>query len=158
MTSKLDPFFDDVFRQLTNEGLSYYARCASPCWGMGVEISPQALRSWYVRRTQKIAMRSSALSSRALNSSKSIPAVAFQSGLFASREEGAVLVNRSSNPLVSATDGPLSLLIKAEEQKLAAATPMQNYLLPKKNPLPFVTCQSVSSTTMPTGTIKKGYS
>nr|WP_319563624.1 hypothetical protein [uncultured Rhodoferax sp.] len=134
MTSKLDPFFDDVFRQLTNEGLSYRTVCKS-LLGMGVEISPQALRSWYVRRTQKIAMRSSALSSRALNSSKSIPAVAFQSGLFASREEGAVLVNRSSNPLVSATDGPLSLLIKAEEQKLAAATPMQNYLLPKKNPL-----------------------
>lgn len=134
MASKLDPFFNQLFEQLTVEGLSYRTVCKF-LLGMGVEISPQALRSWYVRRTQKIARRSNALPSRAFNSSKAIPGAPLQSDLFASRKEGAVLVNRSSNPLVSATDRPLSLLIQAEEQKLAAATPLQNYLLPKKKPL-----------------------
>ncbi|MDD2811066.1 hypothetical protein [Rhodoferax sp.] len=134
MTSKLDPFFNQLFEQLAGEGLSYRTVCKS-LLSHGVEISPQALRSWFVRRTQKIAQRSSALPSRACDSSTVIPDLRLQSGLFSSGEEGAALPNRSSSASVSTADGPLSLLIKAEEQKLAAATPLQSYLLPKKKPL-----------------------
>lgn len=134
MTSKLDPFFNQLFEQLAGEGLSYRTVCKS-LLSQGVEISPQALRSWFVRRTQKIASRSNALPSRVFSSSTAIPGAPFQSGLFASREEGTAVANRSSGPLSGATDGPLSLLIQAEEQKLAAPSLTQSYLLPKKKPL-----------------------
>lgn len=131
MSSKLDPFFDDVFKLLTYQGLSYRTVCKS-LLGLGVEISPQALRSWYVRRTQKISLRSNALPFRSFSSSKVLPVVPLQEGLFPSVEEGAASPIRSSRSLVSIADGPLSLMIQAEEQKLAAAAPMRTYLVPKK--------------------------
>lgn len=56
MTSRLDPFFNSLFDQLNREGLSYRTVCKY-LLSDGVKISPQALRSWHVRRGQKIAKR-----------------------------------------------------------------------------------------------------
>ena len=131
MTSKLDPFFSQLFDQLAGEGLSYRTVCKS-LLVQGVEISPQALRSWFVRRTQKIANRSSALPMGHFNSHAAISVQPIQAGLFSKREEGAALATSSSSPLVSTTAGPLALRIQAEEQKLCAPSHEQNFLLPKK--------------------------
>lgn len=62
MASKLDPYTYELFEQLNNRGLSYRSVCNN-LLGMGVEISAQSLRSWHVRRSRKIAARSSALPS-----------------------------------------------------------------------------------------------
>ena len=57
MASRLDTFFDIVFDQLKRQGQSYRTVCGY-LLVEGVEISPQALRSWYLRRNRKIAARS----------------------------------------------------------------------------------------------------
>lgn len=57
MTSRLDPFFSSLFQQLNQHGLSYQAVC-NDLLSRGVSISPQALRSWHLRRSAKIAERS----------------------------------------------------------------------------------------------------
>jgi len=61
MSSKIDPHFAHVFEQLNGRGLSYRAVCTQ-LLGMGVEISHQALRSWHLRRSRKITVRSAAIS------------------------------------------------------------------------------------------------
>lgn len=56
MASKVDPFFALVFEQLNGRGQSYRSVC-EVLLDQGVEISPQALRSWHLRRSRKIAER-----------------------------------------------------------------------------------------------------
>lgn len=57
MSSKLDPYFNELFDQLNEQGKSYRSVCGNLLM-MGVEISPQSLRSWHVRRMRKITSRS----------------------------------------------------------------------------------------------------
>lgn len=56
MSSKLDPFFSKIFELLNEQGLSYQSTC-SFLEIQGVKISPQALRSWYLRRNRKLMVR-----------------------------------------------------------------------------------------------------
>lgn len=56
MASRLDPFFSTLFEQLNEQGLSYRTVC-NQLLDKGIEISPQALRSWHLRRARKIASR-----------------------------------------------------------------------------------------------------
>lgn len=56
MASRLDPFFATLFEQLNGQGLSYRTVC-NQLLDKGIEISPQALRSWHLRRARKIASR-----------------------------------------------------------------------------------------------------
>lgn len=60
LASKLDHFSDVLFDQLNLKGMSYRAVCQN-LLTLGVEISPQALRSWHLRRARKIAFRGSLL-------------------------------------------------------------------------------------------------
>ena len=60
MSSKIDPFSSLVFQELNERGMSYRAVCTL-LLSNGVEVSHQALRSWYMRRSQKIKKRKSAL-------------------------------------------------------------------------------------------------
>jgi hypothetical protein len=60
MSSVLDPYFAELFIRLNQEGLSYRAVCKY-LKSIQVEISPQALRSWHVRRSQKIVARAQSL-------------------------------------------------------------------------------------------------
>jgi hypothetical protein len=88
-----------------------------------------------VRRTQKIANRSSALPMGHFSSQAAISVQPNQAGLFIKSEEGAELAISSSSPLVSTTAGLLALRIQAEEQKLCApALESPSFLLPKKKP------------------------
>lgn len=57
MTSKLDPLFEQVFEQLNDRGLSYRSVCDQLLLHQGLKISPQALRSWHLRRSRKISER-----------------------------------------------------------------------------------------------------
>lgn len=61
MSSKIDPFSSLVFQELNERGMSYRAVCTL-LLSNGVEVSHQALRSWYVRRSQKIKKRKTGLS------------------------------------------------------------------------------------------------
>lgn len=56
MASKIDPFRAEVFEQLHGYGLSYRSVCGY-LLDKGVEVSPQALRSWHLRRSRKISSR-----------------------------------------------------------------------------------------------------
>lgn len=60
MSSILDPFFTELFERLNQQGLSYRAVCKY-LKSIGVGISPQALRSWHVRRSQKLMARAQTL-------------------------------------------------------------------------------------------------
>ena len=60
MSSRLDPFFAPLFEMLNKQGLSYRAGCVYLA-GEGVQISPQALRSWHLRRSKKLVTRSQKL-------------------------------------------------------------------------------------------------
>lgn len=57
MTSRLDPFRQVLFDQLNTQGQSYRTVAANLLL-MGVEISPQSLRSWHIRKMRKISLRS----------------------------------------------------------------------------------------------------
>lgn len=61
MTSRLDPFFATLFEQLNEHGLSYQTVSRQLSLMHGVCVSPQALRSWHLRRTAKIAKRTQSL-------------------------------------------------------------------------------------------------
>lgn len=56
MASKIDPFHTEVFEQLNAFGLSYRSVCGF-LLDKGVEVSPQALRTWHLRRSKKIRSR-----------------------------------------------------------------------------------------------------
>jgi hypothetical protein len=56
MASKIDPFRAEVFEQLNAFGLSYRSVCRF-LLDKGVEVSPQALRTWHLRRSKKIRSR-----------------------------------------------------------------------------------------------------
>lgn len=133
MSSKLDPFFNEVFDQLTREGLSYRTVCKF-LLGQGVEISPQALRSWYVRRAGKIAKRSGALSPQHANIRRGTKSGIVQPELFVGKEEGGVLAAKPVIAEFRATDGPLKMRIQAEEKKLCTPSLEQSFLLQKKKP------------------------
>jgi len=61
MTSRLDPYFSTLFEQLNEHGLSYQTVSRQLSLMHGVCVSPQALRSWHLRRTAKIAKRTQGL-------------------------------------------------------------------------------------------------
>lgn len=56
MASRLDRFFTQLFDQLNQQGLSYRTVCGY-LKTVDVVISPQALRSWHIRRSQKLMER-----------------------------------------------------------------------------------------------------
>lgn len=70
MSSKIDPFSSLVFQELNERGMSYRAVCTL-LLSKGVEVSHQALRSWYMRRSQKIKKRKTGLSGALDDSSPS---------------------------------------------------------------------------------------
>lgn len=61
MASKIDPFRAEVFEQLNAFGLSYRSVCGF-LLDKGVEVSPQALRTWHLRRSRKINSRGTLIS------------------------------------------------------------------------------------------------
>ncbi|MDR3453022.1 MAG: hypothetical protein P4L96_09485 [Rhodoferax sp.] len=117
MASRLDPFLQVLFDQLNGQGQSYRTVAANLLL-MGVEISPQSLRSWHVRKMRKISHRSASpaplVATR--SSAPSIP----------TRQVSAAASPPKTAP-VCPTDGNLvhrSLRAQiAEEEKLLAARP-----------------------------------
>lgn len=57
MTSRLDPYFSQIFQKLNQEGRSYHF-VREYLKSEGIEISRQALWSWHTRKSQKLLMRS----------------------------------------------------------------------------------------------------
>ena len=60
MTSRVDQFFSQVFDRLNRQGHSY-RNVVGYLASEGVNISAQALRSWHVRRSQKLTARAARL-------------------------------------------------------------------------------------------------
>lgn len=61
MSSRLDPYFSQLFVQLNDQGLSYRTVASELLQSSGIAVSPQALRSWHLRRTAKLAKRAKGL-------------------------------------------------------------------------------------------------
>jgi hypothetical protein len=113
MASKLDPFFDVLFDQLNNQGLSYRSVCNN-LLSMGVEISAQSLRSWHVRRSRKIAARLSAMPR--LEGYRTATAPPSSSALPPRRPPSTHLAQKATSPSKPNT---LRREIDAQEQGLA---------------------------------------
>lgn len=119
MASRLDPFLQVLFDQLNHQGQSYRT-VAENLLRMGVEISPQSLRSWHVRKMHKIAQRAvsqTAPLARALpvpstpTPTRQVPAAASPLRATPLRPTDGNLVHRSLRAQI------------AEEEKLLAARP-----------------------------------
>ena len=172
MSSKLDPFFSQVFHQLMQEGLSYRTVCKS-LLASGVEISPQALRSWYVRRVQKISSRTTALPPGYSSVFQSAPVGQLQTHLFpqeknssgeyerVERVERVGKIARVTDFFATEQHGPLAEQIRIEEQKLSAPAADQKRFLLRKS-LPSEQTKPISpttpSSTTPQGNFTKGHS
>jgi hypothetical protein len=70
MTSKIDLHSELVFEQLNELGMSYRA-VSDLLLKRGIEISHQAVRSWHLRRTEKIKKRKSILLGASVGESSS---------------------------------------------------------------------------------------
>ena len=135
MTSRLDPFFSTLFQQLNEQGMSYRAVCKSLCL-QGVRISPQALRSWHVRKVLKIesrAMKMPPVQVLAMKPVDLVPGVTVSNAL--PTEDRYLSVKSRAAPPTSAYQGLLQEQIQEEEQKLLHASPvtgLSGYLVPRK--------------------------
>ncbi len=72
MTSLLDPYLSMVFKKLHEHGLSYQV-VSKDLSLIGVSVSPQALRSWHLRRVAKIAKRTKDLIFNSTDNADSAP-------------------------------------------------------------------------------------
>jgi hypothetical protein len=135
MTSRLDPFFSTLFQQLNEQGMSYRAVCKSLRL-QGVDISPQALRSWHVRKVLKIASRTIKMppvQALAMEPVDLVPGVAVSNAL-PTEDQYLSAPARAAAP-TSVCQGLLQEQIQEEEQKLlhaSTATGFSGYLVPKK--------------------------
>lgn len=112
MSSKLDPFFTVLFDQLNQQGLSYRAVCKYlKC--EGVVISPQALRSWHVRRSQKLMAR--AMTLPLSHACQSVSALTTES---ASKANGSRphTNGSNSNPALQFSSPPLAVCGRLQQQ------------------------------------------
>lgn len=136
MTSRLDPFFHLVFDQLNSQGSSYQSVCAS-LLEEGVTISPQALRSWHLRRGRKIAARS--LQTQAPVTAPApgaAPACASLDRTVAMREQVlAAPVTQAKPAITSAGLTPLLAQIEEEERRLVLQTTHQNFFPVRRKPI-----------------------
>lgn len=128
MTSRLDPFFHLVFDQLNSQGSSYRSVCAS-LLEEGVTISPQALRSWHLRRSRKIAARSlQTLAPVTAPAPGAAPASAPIESMVQIREQArAAPVAHASHAITSAGHASLREQIEEEERRLVLQTTHQNF-------------------------------
>ena len=106
MSSRLDPYFKQIFEMLNKQGYSYHAVCEQLKF-FGVNISRQALWSWHTRRTNKLLERSKKLAPTFNLEEK------YGSSL-RSPESNNVLKNLI--PTVSARNSSLTALIECEEK------------------------------------------
>ena len=115
--------------------MSYRAVCKSLCL-QGVRISPQALRSWHVRKVSKIesrTMKMPPVQALAMKPVNLVPGVAALNAL--PTEDRYLSVPSRAVPPTLAYQGLLQEQIQEEEQKLLHASPvtgLSGYLIPKK--------------------------
>ena len=135
MSSRLDPFFRVVFDQLNKQGSSYRSVC---CYllSQGVTISPQALRSWHLRRSAKIA-------ARALQTMAPVRAPAPGAAPASDSLDGTLLLREKTvaAPVIHASQsqsaGHVSLRaqIAEEERRLVLQTTHQNFFPVRRKPI-----------------------
>lgn len=146
MTSRLDPFFHLVFEQLNAQGLSYRSVCASLRLE-GVTISPQALRSWHLRRSRKIATRSLQTMAPVRAPVSSVtPASAPIDGIVQKQEQARAAPVIHVSHSLSAGLTPLLAQIEEEEQRLLFQITHQNFF-PVRRTLIIDSSEPPSSTT-----------
>ena len=133
MSSKIDPFFDDVFRLLSHQGLSYRGVCAF-LLAQGVEISPQALRSWFIRKLKNIAKRASGLAVSPSAVLDIAPGSTGQTSLFKAKEGGDAVSHRLGADSRKQAIGPLAEIIQEEEEKLITRSFDKGFLIRRKPP------------------------
>lgn len=127
MSSRLDPFFRVVFDQLNSQGLSYRFVCAS-LLEEGVTISPQALRSWHLRRGRKIAARSQQAIAPALRAGSTTAAgsVVLEIKLPIREQTMAAPAGHASHASLCEGRAPLQAQIEDEERRLLLQSAGQN--------------------------------
>lgn len=128
MTSRLDPFFSSLFEQLNQQGLSYRTVCGL-LLSQGVSISPQALRSWHLRRSRKIAARSQQAIAPALRAGSTTAAgsVVLESKLPIREQTMAAPAGHASHASLSEGRAPLQAQIEDEERLLLLELAGQNF-------------------------------
>ena len=132
MSSKLDPFFSKLFELLNEQGLSYQATCNYLAI-QGVTISPQALRSWYLRRNRKLMLRAQL---RPAQQDLDLGKLVFATGRAVESIEGRSLVTeaRTNGVLTGGTHKKLEMQIQEEEKRLTSGIPFgqKGFLIKKK--------------------------
>lgn len=158
MSSRLDSFFSVLWLQLNEQGMSYRMVCKFLRL-QGVEISPQALRSWHVRRMRKIAQRVIAMppvlskyttNVNGLNSTIGLPP--------APAKDLQKPVAKCAAVRILGRGSSLQEQIQMEEQKLLqtlAATGVSGYLIPKGRYAKLEPSNQIESKSLPTGNIRK---
>lgn len=131
MSSKLDPFFAVLFDLLNQRGASYKAASLFLATA-DIKISPQAVRSWHIRRSKKLQARA-----------EKLPPTFGQINLFEGNiKKGeidisprALFTERSSPSRQAVSIGGLDMQIKEEERRLLSATPFSQtgFLIPRKS-------------------------
>ena len=135
MSSRLDPFFRVVFDQLNSQGLSYRFVCAS-LLEEGVTISPQALRSWHLRRGRKIAARSLQTMAPVRAPAPGVtPASAPIDGIVQKQEQARAAPVIHVSHSLSAGLTPLLAQIEEEERRLVLQTTHQNFFPVRRKPI-----------------------
>lgn len=138
MSSRLDPFFAEVFERLNQQGLSYRSVCGYLS-SVGVKVSPQALRSWHIRRSQKLVARSVSMpSGHVFGSVTALKDSGFTAnGLLQANRATihAVEVKVEPGSQTASSPGRLQVQIEQEERKLALHTQNLgvNFLVPRKS-------------------------
>lgn len=155
MTSRLDPFFSSVFQQLNEQGLSYRTVCGYLLIQEGVSISPQALRSWHLRRGRKIAARSQQAMGPVLAPAPgSTPARASLDRTVRMRGQAMAAPVAQTSHMLSAGHAPLLAQIEEEERRLFFQTTGQNSFPVRRRPVTDSSEQRISTT--PNGQTQKG--
>lgn len=134
MSSRLDPFFRIVFDQLNVQGMSYRSVCAF-LLAEGVSISPQALRSWHLRRSRKIAARSLQIMAPVpAPAPGAAPASAPIESMVQIREQARAAPVAHASHSLSAGLASLQAQIAEEERRLLIQTTGQNFFPVRRKP------------------------
>lgn len=160
MTSRLDPYFSTLFEQLNEHGLSYQAVSHQLSLMHGVCVSPQALRSWHLRRSAKIAKRTQSLMAACASTANSDPSdaqgIAVQSSPPLHRQTIKSVVSQvQGREAVLAQRPRLQVQIQEEELKLSTFQMGGQSRYPVRRKATLASTKQVFQTTSATGRTPK---